>query len=399
MTATSSERAARRTLGGVWRERSGWTVLVTKEPVILAEVQAEHMWRQLRMHIAPAAAVGGSDIAVREPKKTRSKTLRAQEFSAHRCLLLVFFACQRSGSIQQCGSLVPVPAGADADHPWTGNMRKIGAPVSINGAAGVTVSPLQASALDYRICCVSSLRPDCGCWCFVWQVRHPFGHGGFTRAHVTAELQRYGDTLGEKNSAVAAAHARYARNLSASNFSDWPVHDRRVFLHAAAWEHGLQELRRQHADDRIFRLLLRSRQFHSEARRRAHQNLHELGRLIPDDSIVKEEHDGDSDYMVKGCIHDNGGMRCGLSESGEKDEHGEAHNITLKEKGRDAGQGSRGANDATLFGDRVYLLKYSEGLYYNISGGKWYDTRIPRSKDKEAYPQPPPSSVLNLRQE
>ena len=373
--------------------------MFSMKELVLEEVQAEHAWRQLRKHTAPAAAGIGSDAAVREPKKKRSKTLRAQEFSAHGCLLLVFFACERSGSIQQCGSSVPVTAGADADRPWTGNMRKVGAPASINGAAGVTVSPLQASALDYRICCVSSLRPDCGCWCFVWQVRHPFGHGGFTRAHVTAELQQYGDALGETNSAVAAAHERYARNLSASNFSAWPVHDRRVFLHAAAWEHGLQELRRQHADDRIFRLLLRSRQFHSEARRRAHQNLHELGRLIPDDSIVKEEHDGDSDYMGKGCIHDNGGVRWGLSESAEKDEHGEPHNITLKEKGRDPGRASREVNDATLFGDRVYLLKYSEGLYYNISGGKWYDTRIPRSKDKEAYPQPPPSSVLNLRQE
>lgn len=39
-------------------------------------------------------------------------------------------------------------------------------------------------------------------------------------------------------------------------------------------------------------------------------------------------------------------------------------------------------------------IRYSPGLYYNLTGGIWYDTRPPRREGKQRYPSPDPREVL-----
>jgi len=52
-------------------------------------------------------------------------------------------------------------------------------------------------------------------------------------------------------------------------------------------------------------------------------------------------------------------------------------------RGGERGSGSAGAS--FRFGEGVFFVKYSKGLYYNITGDTWYDTRAPRRPNKQGW--------------
>eukprot|EP00960_Hanusia_phi_P073498 768027-Hanusia_phi.AAC.3 len=49
------------------------------------------------------------------------------------------------------------------------------------------------------------------------------------------------------------------------------------------------------------------------------------------------------------------------------------------------------------FGHDVRFIKFSEGLYINVTGAHWYDCRVPRSKSKKLLPDPPPHLVVRSK--
>lgn len=68
----------------------------------------------------------------------------------------------------------------------------------------------------------------------------------------------------------------------------------------------------------------------------------------------------------------------GLMLSRDGGEHGQGKHRAEAQKPCEAG------DNMGLFGPEVCLLRYSRGLYLNVTGGRcsWYDTRQPRSKHK-----------------
>jgi len=315
----------------------------------------------------------------KEVKKMRKRSLR--HFALAACTLF-WTPVPLSGECHRTRfSRLPTPEllrGGGVSSPWAGDIQHVGGAGGVDGRPGM-------------------------------MVRHPFGHGGFTRARLSADLVSCADGHSAGTTALSLAINRYARKFSAGQFAGWSEQTRRAMWHAAAWEHALQEMRRYQDDDETYRLMLKSDQFRAEGERRLQANLKEIGSLIPADCILSSDHEGDESYIgpepfikndawVPWGIDDTygaiggheGGYDGGEEEEHAQEEHAEEeqaekrqhHNLLVLNNSSLSAvscQNTRKAKvDKRLFGRGVYFFKYSQGLYYNVTGGRWYDTRTPR---------------------
>ena len=335
-----------------------------------------HENSQKRETSSAPAGLGYHAWYAKEVRKMRQRGL--QHFALAACTLF-WTPVPLSGECHRTRfSRMPSPEllrlrGAGVSSPWAGDIQHVGGAGGVDGRPGM-------------------------------MVRHPFGHGGFTRARLSADLVSCADGHSAGTTALSSAINRYARKFSAGQFAGWSEQTRRAMWHAAAWEHALQEMRRYQDDDETYRLMLKSDQFRAEGERRLQANLKDIGSLIPADCILISDHEGDESYIgpepfikndvwvpwgIDGTYGDIGGHEGGY-DGGEEEEHAEEDQAEMRQQhhllvhnnsslSAVSCQNTQKAKvDKRLFGRGVYFFKYSQGLYYNVTGGRWYDTRTPR---------------------
>mmetsp|Transcript_40720 Transcript_40720/g.128348 ORF Transcript_40720/g.128348 Transcript_40720/m.128348 type:complete len:152 (+) Transcript_40720:387-842(+) len=133
---------------------------------------------------------------------------------------------------------------------------------------------------------------------------------------------------------------------------------------AAAWSHALKQARGWKEDRIIFDYLLESPAFLQEMQRRRETQSNLLAQTLPP--------------VPPGLFAESGESREVIEAAGNESLAGERRERLLQYG----------------FGTDVRFVKFSEGLYINVTGFHWYDCRVPRNRNKKPLPQPPPELVL-----